>query len=184
VYKFAKEHYARFKAIALPSRYIEELPWQSIGGMSGRVFGEIRGISVGTLFTDRTTLSRSGIHRPLQGGISGSADGGADSIVLAGNYEDDCDFGDTIIYTGLGEQDPFSRKQVADQTLTRQNLALAVSMQQGLPVRVVRGSTYRSPFSPPRGYRYDGLFTVESFWHEKGAAGFTVWRFRLEQQVT
>jgi putative restriction endonuclease len=84
-----------------------------------------------------------------------------------------------IIYPGHGGQDPVTREQIADQELARQNLALAVSMQQGLPVRVVRGFTHRSQFSPDRGYRYDGLFAVESFWHERGASGFKVWRFRL-----
>jgi len=102
--------------------------------------------------------------------------------VLSGGYEDDQDFGDVIVYTGHGGQDPISRKQVADQTLTRQNMALAVSMQQGLPVRVVRGAAHRSAFSPSNGYRYDGLYIVERFWHEKGAAGFTVWRFSLLKQ--
>lgn len=150
--------------------------------MPDRVFGEIPGISVGTLFADRKALSRAGVHRPTQAGISGAEDEGADSIVLSGGYEDDKDDGDVIIYTGHGGQDPVSRKQVADQKLRRKNQALAMNRQQGLPVRVVRGSTHRSPFSPPSGYRYEGLYTVESFWHEKGAAGFTVWRFSLTQQ--
>lgn len=69
-------------------------------------------------------------------------------------------------------QDSVSRKQVADQELTRQNKALAVSRDRRLPVRVVRGATHRSPFSPLKGYRYDGLYTVENCWHEKGPAGF------------
>jgi putative restriction endonuclease len=150
--------------------------------MSDRVFGEIPGISVGTVFADREALSRSGVHRPTQAGISGAQDEGADSIVLSGGYEDDKDFGDVIVYTGHGGQDPVSRRQVADQTLSRQNLALAVSRQRGLPVRVVRGSTHRSAFAPANGYRYDGLYTVEHFWHDKGVAGFTVWRFSLIRQ--
>jgi putative restriction endonuclease len=147
--------------------------------MPDRVFGEVAGIPVGASFANRDELARSGIHKPTQAGISGSAEEGADSIVLSGGYEDDQDFGRVIIYTGHGGQDPVSRKQIGDQELARQNLALAVSMQQGLPVRVVRGFTHRSQFSPDLGYRYDGLFSVESFWHERGTSGFKVWRFRL-----
>lgn len=147
--------------------------------MSDRVFGEIPGISPGAVFASREELSRSGVHRPLQAGISGAQNEGADSIVLSGGYEDDQDFGDVIVYTGHGGQDPVSRKQIADQALARQNLALAISMQQGLPVRVIRGWTHRSPFAPQAGYRYEGLYTVERFWHEKGSAGFKVWRFSL-----
>lgn len=113
--------------------------------MSDRIFGEIPGVSVGTVFANREELSHSGVHRPTQAGISGAQDEGADSIVLSGGYEDDKDYGDEIIYTGKGGQDPVSRKQVADQTLTGQNMALAVSCQEGLPVRVVRGA--KSPFA-------------------------------------
>jgi putative restriction endonuclease len=111
--------------------------------MADRIFGEISGVPVGSTYPDRQELSRAGVHRPTRAGISGSAEEGADSIVLSGGYEDDEDFGDVIVYTGHGGQDQISKKQIADQELTRQNLALAVSMQQGLPVRVVRGSTHR-----------------------------------------
>jgi putative restriction endonuclease len=150
--------------------------------MSDRIFGEIPGISVGRLFANREELSRSGVHRPRQAGISGAEDEGADSIVLSGGYEDDEDFGDLIVYTGHGGQDRVSGKQIDHQTLTRQNLALAVSRQQAFPVRVVRGANHRSPFAPEKGYRYDGLYYIERFWHDKGAAGFTVWRFSMVQQ--
>ena len=62
--------------------------------MSDRVFGEISGVPVGTVFASRKELSRAGVHRPTQAGISGAQDEGADSIVLSGGYEDDTDFGD------------------------------------------------------------------------------------------
>jgi putative restriction endonuclease len=148
-----------------------------------RVFGDISGIPIGATYADRLELARAGIHKPTQAGISGSGKEGADSIVLSGGYEDDEDFGDVIIYTGRGGQDEDRRRQIGDQELTGQNLALAVSMQQGLPVRVVRGSNHRSEFSPRSGYRYDGLYTVESYWHDKGRAGFKVWRFRLVRRT-
>ncbi|MDA2988318.1 MAG: hypothetical protein O2815_04485, partial [Actinomycetota bacterium] len=62
-----------------------------------RTFGPIAGVRVGETFGDRKALSRSGIHRPLQAGISGNAADGADSIVVSGGYVDDQDFGDRII---------------------------------------------------------------------------------------
>lgn len=147
--------------------------------MPNRVFGEIPGVPVGTVFASRRELSRAGVHRPLQAGISGAENEGADSIVLSGGYEDDNDFGNVIIYTGHGGQDPVSHRHVADQELTRQNKALVVSMNERLPIRVIRGATHSSPFAPPQGYRYDGLFIVERHWHDQGAAGFRVWRFRM-----
>jgi putative restriction endonuclease len=147
--------------------------------MQNREFGHISGVSVGTVFETRRQLALSGIHPPTQAGISGTESQGADSIVLSGGYEDDRDFGSLIIYTGHGGRDEATGKQIADQTLTKGNLALAVSQLQGLPVRVIRGAKHKSSYSPNTGYRYDGLFRVEDHWRDKGKAGFNVWRYRL-----
>jgi len=142
-------------------------------------YGEITPIVVGTAFASRRELYTSGIHRALQAGIVGSASTGAESIVLSGGYVDDQDLGSEIIYTGHGGRDPATGRQIADQTFTRQNQALVTSCLQGLPVRVVRGSEHNSPYSPDVGYRYEGLYRVESYWHARGADGFLVCRFHL-----
>jgi len=147
--------------------------------MSKRIFGDIDGFPVGAFFSSREELSLARVHRPPQAGISGSGKEGADSIVLSGGYEDDHDDGDTIIYTGQGGRDQMTGKQTSDQLLERGNLALAYSCLHGLPVRVIRGSTHRSSLAPPVGYRYDGLYRVEDYWHTKGKSGHTIWRFRL-----
>ncbi len=144
-----------------------------------RRFGAISGVAVGTIFASRRELSAAGVHKPTMAGISGTPHEGADSIVLSGGYEDDEDLGDVIIYTGHGGNDPETKRQVADQTLTRGNLALARSCTEGLPIRVVRGAGLDSPYRPPVGYRYDGLYRVESYWSETGRSGYLVWRFRL-----
>ncbi len=147
--------------------------------MTTKVFGHIPEYPEGTIFETRSELSRAGVHRPLQAGISGRADEGADSVVLSGGYEDDQDFGDIIIYTGHGGRDPESRQQIGDQLLTRGNRALAYSCQHGLPVRIIRGSSHRSPYSPTFGYRYDGLYRVEDYWRDIGKSGYAIWRYRL-----
>jgi putative restriction endonuclease len=144
-----------------------------------RVFGHLPGYPEGSWFSSRGELSAAGVHRPLQAGISGAAAEGADSIVLSGGYEDDRDFGDLILYTGEGGRSQETGRQVAHQTLTRGNRALAWSQLNGLPVRVVRGHRHASPDSPEAGYRYDGLYRVEDHWYQPGLAGFNVWRFRL-----
>lgn len=46
--------------------------------------------------------------------------------------------------------------QSKDQTLTRGNLALSMSVESKQPVRVIRGYKLDSPFAPEEGYRYDG----------------------------
>lgn len=147
--------------------------------MSERTFGHIAGYPPGSMFASRSDLSLSGVHRPLQAGISGSAVEGADSIVLSGGYEDDQDLGDEIIYTGHGGRDPETGQQVGDQLLTRGNLALAYNRLYGLPVRVIRGARQPSIYAPTAGYRYDGLFSVDDYWHDRGVSGHAIWRFRL-----
>jgi putative restriction endonuclease len=147
--------------------------------LAPRITGEIPGVPRGTAFQSRAELSAAGVHTPPQAGISGSREEGANSIVLSGGYEDDVDEGTWIVYTGQGGNDRASGKQVADQELVRGNLGLARSADEGLPVRVIRGAGHRSKYSPQSGFRYDGLFYVEKYWHDKGQSGFLVWRFLL-----
>lgn len=144
-----------------------------------RIFGEISGIVDGQEFGDRAALAAVGVHKPVRAGISYSEKNGADSIVLSGGYADDEDFGDLIVYTGMGGRDEETGKQIADQMFNRGNKGLAVSMREGLAVRVIRGSTHISPQSPAAGYRYAGLYRVEDYWHETGKHGYLVWRYRL-----
>ncbi|MGI9174840.1 MAG: YDG/SRA domain-containing protein [Rhodothermales bacterium] len=134
-------------------------------------FGELPGCPKGSFFASRKSLSQTDVHRHRVAGICGSAKEGAESVVLAGAYEDDEDRGDIILYTGAGARDPKTGRQLRDQTLTRGNLALANSKIYGRPVRVIR--------RVGDGYRYDGLYFVGSFWQEPGQAGFLVWRFKL-----
>ncbi|HET7270223.1 MAG TPA: YDG/SRA domain-containing protein [Rubrobacter sp.] len=147
--------------------------------MPERLLGHVPGYPEGSLFENRAELNASRVHIPIQAGISGSQTEGAESIVLSGGYEDDADYGDVIIYTGHGGRDSGTGQQTYDQPFARGNRALALSKQNGLPVRVIRGSNHDSPDSPPSGYSYDGLYAVEDFWHEVGKSGFKIWRFRL-----
>lgn len=93
-------------------------------------------------------------------------------------YDDDEDFGDVIVYTGDGGQDGKNR-QIADQEFEGKNKALCRNHLEAIPLRVIRGANHRSPHSPDIGYRYDGLFQVESFWRERRPHGFLVCRYRL-----
>ncbi len=148
--------------------------------MTDAHFGDLPGIPAGTLFPNRAALSKARVHGPPVAGIWGlAANGGAQSIVLSGGYEDDEDHGDIIVYTGQGGQK--DGRQVADQDLTRGNAALYVSRLSGRAVRVNRGHKHKSPYSPARGFRYDGLFRVTDAWQDHGKSGFVVWRFRLER---
>lgn len=164
------------KTVAIPLRAIG---FDVVEISASRQFGHIVGSPTGTMFENRIQASISGVHRPRQAGISGSGESGADSIVVSGGYVDDEDYGDRIIYTGHGGNDVATKRQVADQELTRGNLALAVSCDQEIPVRVIRGAGGDPSFSPPSGFRYDGLFRVVRYWPEIGVDGFRIWRFEL-----
>ena len=141
-----------------------------------RHFGEIEDVSAGTEFASRAELSASGIHRPTQAGICGSGIEGAESIVVSGGYEDDEDYGDYLIYGGQAGFDPNTKQQNEDAELIRGNLALVVSYNRGLPVRVTRGLGSRQHI-----YRYDGLYLVERWWVDRGKAGFKIYRFALRK---
>ncbi|WP_233081665.1 YDG/SRA domain-containing protein [Rheinheimera soli] len=131
-----------------------------------RVFGEIPGVSLGAVFENRDALAKAGVHPPTLAGISGSQNEGADSIVLAGDCEDDEDFGHELIYTGAAGQQ--NGKQVTNQELIGVNLALARSKIDGLPVRVTRGFKHKHELSPLKGYKYCGLYFVDDYWCDKG----------------
>lgn len=142
-------------------------------------FGEIVGVSPGRVFESRQALREAGVHAPPQAGISGNPAEGADSIVVSGGYYDDEDERDFLIYTGQGGNDPNTGRQIADQEFARGNAGLAKSCNEGLPVPVTRGKGGDPRWSPVAGYRYDGLYRVESYWSETGRDGFLIWRFRL-----
>ena len=82
------------------------------------------------------------------------------------------------MYTGDGGQDGKNR-QIAYQEFEGKNKALCRNHPEAIPLRVIRGANHRSPHSPDIGYRYDGLFQVESFWRERRPHGFLVCRYCL-----
>ena len=44
---------------------------------------------------------------------------------------------------------------------------------------MIRGAHKGNPFAPVSGYRYDGLYRVDSHWSETGKSGFKMYRYRL-----
>ena len=143
------------------------------------MFGHVPGVEIGDPFADRVALSVAGVHRPRRAGIWGTQAEGAQSVILNCAFVDDEDHGDVVLYTGSGARHPKTGRQIGAQTLTRGNLALAVSARRQLPVRVSRGAGRGVWDAPAEGYRYDGLYRVEDYWEDTGADGYRIWRFRL-----
>ncbi len=145
-----------------------------------RFFGTPDGIRVGQQFIDRRELHDLHVHRPLQAGISGTRVEGSDSIVVSGGYIDDEDHGNWIIYTGHGGNDANTRRQIGHQSIDAPgNAGLITSRAEGLPVRVIRGRHVGSPYAPPHGFVYAGLFEVTDYWIRTGRDGFDIVRFKL-----
>ncbi|KAF8350038.1 PUA-like domain-containing protein [Amanita rubescens] len=143
-----------------------------------KTFGHIPGVEVGTWWESRQGCSADAIHAPWVAGISGGRQG-AYSVALSGGYEDDIDLGYGFTYTGSGGRDLKGTKkapknlrtapQSSDQSFEHPfNKALLISSEKKKPVRVIRGFKLKSKYAPSEGYRYDGLYTVERAWMEKG----------------
>ncbi|MGF7152652.1 YDG/SRA domain-containing protein [Novosphingobium gossypii] len=137
----------------------------------------------GAIFENRRALYDADWHTSTDAGIAGNRQTGATAVVLSGGYPDDEDHGDVVIYTGHGGRGGRgTTAQVKDQTFEAWgNAALAKSCRDGIPVRVFRGGKHKE-FRPKSGYRYDGLYRVESYWYDVGQDGFRMCRFRLVAQ--
>jgi putative restriction endonuclease len=96
-------------------------------------------------------------------------------VVPSGVYPDD-DQGDVVVYTGQGGLDPGTSRAIADQPLSRGNVALFKNRNLGVPVRVIRKTQ--------RGFRYDGLYSVDRCFRQRFTDGFIRWRYELRRVVT
>ncbi|KAI3847899.1 hypothetical protein MKX03_026138 [Papaver bracteatum] len=157
--------------------------------------GHLPGIDVGHQFYSRAEMVVVGLHSHWLNGIDYMGVGKfkkmaeyknctfpiAVSIVLSGQYEDDLDNSDDVIYTGQGGNDLLGNKsQIADQVMKRGNLALKNNIDQKIPVRVVRGQKCPSSYCG-KVYTYDGLYNVVGYWAEKGVSGYTIFKYRLKR---
>ncbi|TCD63938.1 hypothetical protein EIP91_004748 [Steccherinum ochraceum] len=143
---------------------------------------------VGSYYINFDDLVDSGMHGNRQQGIY-NKDGTAYSVVMSGGYEDDQDYGNTFIYTGVGGQEKRMGEdgevyvvQVKDQSIDDpSNAALKRAIKEHQPIRVIRGSKLRSPWAPKRGLRYDGLYRVTHYRTIVGISGFNVCQFRFQR---
>ncbi|GMI74404.1 hypothetical protein HRI_001109700 [Hibiscus trionum] len=151
---------------------------------TGKQIGPISGIDIGDEFYWRGELVIVGLHRDFQRGIDWmklfNGKTLATSIVESGRYENvNGVSSDRMVYCGEGENPNLSRgKKPKDQNLVRGNLALKNSMDEKMPVRVIRRS-----FNDGVDYKfvYSGLYLVTEYWKEKGKFGKDVYKFLLRK---
>jgi len=141
------------------------------------VFGHVGTARAGDLFASRQELALLGQHRPLRAGVCATAQEGAESIILADQYEDDEWHDDYFWYAGHGGRDARTGHQVTDQDFNYRNQGLARSLETGRPVRVFRRV---APMPAARQFRYEGLWQVVAMEYVAGKSGFKVYRFRFE----
>lgn len=136
--------------------------------MGERVIGHIDGVVPGEVFAGRVEVRGASLHGDNMRGISRLKDKDgvyiADAIVLNGGYVDDEDGWTWVQYTGAS---PDKDKAKDGKSLLRSqsweyrdNAALKLSYERGYPVRIIRGYKGDERYSPGKGYRYDGLYTI------------------------
>jgi 2OG-Fe(II) oxygenase superfamily/SAD/SRA domain len=98
----------------------------------------------------RSELVQNGIHRSCQKGISGNAAEGCDAIIVSGRSE------------GKGVVDSI---ESLTYTATTKVGALALKTSHDLkkPIRVLRRVGPQAKDAASRPYRYDGLYTIDSY---------------------
>lgn len=124
---------------------------------------------------------RDGAHGARMSGIAGSKTNGAFSIVVSGHYgELDADQGDTIYYSGSQALENIDPQVPIISAYTE---AMRLSFQLRRSVRVLRSSRNSSRFSPAKGLRYDGLYTIVGEDTRLNVHGGAYIRFRLERNT-
>lgn len=140
------------------------------------VYGH-NGIPVGSWYPLQFAALFHGAHGSVGGGIHGSVQHGAYSIVIANKYDDlDTDDGDTIYYSGSNSHTNTDPNRPAESTNNTKALKASVRTQN--PVRVLRsgGSSAvvnrsKNSYLPEAGFRYDGLYRVVSMRTPKNRNG-------------
>lgn len=134
-----------------------------------KVFGH-NDIVVGAWFANRLIALVCGAHGVNMRGIHGS-DQGAFSIVVANDYKDfNQDEGDRLYYSAANSQLSTDQQQPESSGGAK---ALKMSLETGLPVRVLRsgGAKSENRWLPVCGIRYDGLYRVTGVREKTNAIG-------------
>lgn len=147
--------------------------------------GSVPGVEIGDIFFFRMEMCVVGLHAQSMGGIDAlhiQGDRGEEtlavSIVSSGEYDDEADDGDVIIYTGQGGNFNKKDKHVSDQKLHKGNLALDRSSRTHNEIRVIRG--IKDAVNPgAKTYVYDGLYKIQDSWVEKAKGGGGLFKYKL-----
>jgi len=112
-------------------------------------------------------------------GISGSADEGCYSVIVAGAYSDvDVDSGNEVLYSAPKSHDTRDPEPDLSNHGTK---VLLRSADTRKPIRVLRQSTGHWEGRPRVGLRYDGLYMIHEYTRKKNGHGGGFIQFRLKR---
>ncbi|KAK1425932.1 hypothetical protein QVD17_21297 [Tagetes erecta] len=159
-----------------------------------KTFGHLPGIDVGYQFYSRAEMLALGLHTHWLNAVDymglsyknktmeefkAHTFPLAIAIVLSGLYQHHQDISQDFVYTAQAGNDFMpSKHQLKNQEISHANLALKNSMEQCIPVRVIRGHPSNTHFKI---YTYDGLYKVTECWPATGVSGFVGYKFRLKR---
>lgn len=118
----------------------------------------------GAWWPSQLAALRDGAHGSSMGGITGSANAGAYSVIMAGGMDPSGkpypneDGGDEVLYCGTDNRGPEVQPSIETQYMLQNEMSKQ-------PVRLIRSHNLQSPYAPELGIRYDGLYQVVS--HEQ-----------------
>ncbi|KAF2668600.1 hypothetical protein BT63DRAFT_280952 [Microthyrium microscopicum] len=134
--------------------------WKLAPAYNNRRYAEWghNGVCNGQWVPYKTATLRDGSHGMMQAGISGKTKEGAWSITVAGKSEyDDRDEGDDLWYTGT-KGNPLAHSKDTELLITAKTKNKEVRV-----IRAGRETGTESIYSPPFGFRYDGLYRVVDY---------------------
>lgn len=145
----------------------------SVAGHNGRLVGDWWPLQICAL--------RDGAHGKMVAGIAGSKASGAFSIVVSGNYKHlDADRGDSLYYSG---SQAAKNKDPNVPIITECTEAMRVSYQLRQSVRVLRSHRGCALYSPSKGLRYDGLYSITGEETSINTCGGAYIRFHLQRDA-
>ncbi|OTB17090.1 hypothetical protein K445DRAFT_311587 [Daldinia sp. EC12] len=156
----------------------------NVPARAAKIYGH-NDIPIGSWFATRLVALHRGAHGSSVGGIAGSTETGAYSIVVSKAYNDlDDDQGDTLYYSGSNSHKNDNPYQSAPSSAGTN--ALKASLRTGRPVRVLRAggphSSKNNFWLPKCGIRYDGLYQVTGIRERKNTNGGLYEQFRLRRE--
>ena len=137
------------------------------------------GLQVGNWWPLQICAFRDGAHGSNQGGIHGTKDAGAFSIIVSGLYDQyNDDEGHALWYSGTMAHDSLNREY---PIMSDKSQALATTQSLGRELRVFRSSNGKSDWCPSFGLRYDGLYIITDRVTRTNEHGGTYPCFRLQR---